>query len=89
MKISSNNIINILFVLKVDEVQKILSNYCRRLNIFIIHYKDRNDTSTRNRSLIPIKNWQPFHNNNFYLLRIYQYLQTIRKEIYTYLWSSY
>ena len=56
MKISSNNIVDIIFVFKVDKVQNFLSDCCSRSNIFIIHYKDRNHTSTRNRSLIPIKN---------------------------------
>ena len=56
MKISTNHIVDIAFVFKVDEVQKFLSNCCGRSNVFIIHYKDRNYTGKRNKSSIPIKN---------------------------------
>ena len=89
MKISTNHIVDIAFVFKADEVQKFLSDCCGRSNVFIIHYKDTNDTSRRNRSLIPIQNWQPFHNNNSYSFRIWQGLQVIGREIRTCLWSSY
>ena len=89
MKISSNDIVDIAFVFKADEVKNILSDCCGRSNVFIIHYKERNNSGIRSRSLIPIDSWQPFHKNNSYPLRIWHGLQTIGKEICTCLWSTY
>ena len=89
MKISSNDIVDIAFVFKADEVKNILSDCCGRSNVFIIHYKERNNSGIRSRSLIPIDSWQPFHKNNSYPLRIWHGLQTIGKEIRTCLWSTY
>ena len=89
MKISSNDIVDIAFVFKADDIQKFLCDCCGRSNVFIIHYKERNHTHSTNRPLIFIENWQPFHKNNSYPLLIWHGLQTIGKEICTCLWSSY
>ena len=56
MKASSNNIVDIVFVFKADQVQKFLSYCCSRSNAFIVHYKEKNHTLIRNRPLIPIEN---------------------------------
>ena len=61
VKISSNDIIDIAFVVKDDEVKDFLSNCYRRSNIFIIYYKERNHRGIRSILLIPIENWQTFH----------------------------
>ena len=56
MKISSNDIVDIAFVFKADDVQKFLCDCCGRSNVFIIHYKERNYTRSSNRTLILIEN---------------------------------
>ena len=87
MNILSNDIFDIAFVFKADEVKNFLSDCCGRSNVFIIYYKERNNRDTRSRSLIPIGNWEAFHQNNSYPLRIWHGLQSIGKEIRTSLWS--
>lgn len=56
MKILSNDIIDIAFVFKADEVKNFLSDCYRRLNVFIIYYKEINHRGIRSRSLIYIEN---------------------------------